>query len=491
MRNMTSRMNWPLAGQNIERIHGAALDILESIGMGEPLPEIVKLALSAGGHLNERQRLCFPRTLVEEAIEKAGRPDTLFGRDPRHTVSLDAGRVLYGHCGIAPMVADLETGMYRASTALDLYDLNRLANCLDNIPLGAIYVIPTDIPDPLECDLNKVYAMAAGTTKPLTFDVSDAAHVAPVRALVDMLSGDDCSLERQPSFVIGACPTVSPLRFEERQSRVMIEAVKYGFPVSAIIAPMAGATAPAPLAGALAQTVAEALAALVQIHLVKPGHPLFLGIWPFVADLRTGSFSGGGGEQALLSAAASQMVSWYGLRGSACAGLTDAKLPDAQCGYEKGIAATLAALGGATIVGDFVAMQGSLMGAAFDAMVIDDDMIGNINRVLRGLEVNDETLSCAPIAEAVHGTGNFLTLKQTRKYMRSEYCYPRLADRSAIDQWQKDGSMDVRSRARAKARELLRTAPPIPLPGDLDERIRKQFPIRIPRAAMLPDSGRW
>ena len=97
-------------------------------------------------------------------------------------------------------------------------------------------------------------------------------------------------------------------------------------PVLLLSAGQAGATAPAALAGALAQEVAEVLAGLVYVNAIKPGHPAIFGTWCFVSDLRTGAMSGGSPEQALLSAAAGQMAHFYDLTGGTASGMTDSKV---------------------------------------------------------------------------------------------------------------------------------------------------------------------
>ena len=108
---------------------------------------------------------------------------------------------------------------------------------------------------------------------------------------------------------------------------VALASIEMNAPIWVVIAPQSGATAPAALAGALVQVLAETLASLMLIDLVKPGHPVVFGPWPFVTDLRTGSFSGGSGEEALMAAAATQITNHYGLSSSVAAGMTDSKYP--------------------------------------------------------------------------------------------------------------------------------------------------------------------
>ncbi len=165
-----------------------------------------------------------------------------------------------------------------------------------------------------------------------------------------------------------------------------------------------------------------------------------------VSDLRTGAFSGGGGEQALLGAASGQMSAFYGLPGGMGAGMSDSKLPDNQAGFEKGLTMGLAALSGGGFVYESAGMLASLLGCSFEAMVIDDDMLSSIRRIARGIEVSDDTLSVDVIAEVVNGPGHFLGARQTMELMESEFVYPRHADRSSPEDWTASGSRDIRDR---------------------------------------------
>ncbi len=254
------------------------------------------------------------------------------------------------------------------------------------------------------------------------------------------------------------------------------------------IAPQAGATAPARLAGTLAQVTAEGLACLAIVNLIHPGCPMSFANWPFVVDLRTGAFTGGAGEVAVASAAAAQIGRFYDLPTTVAASMSDSKLPDAQAGYEKGISAVMAGLAGANRVLESAGMLGSLMGCSFEALVIDNDMLGMAQRALRGVEVSDETLGLEGIKAAALGAGHYLGAVETLEAMETEYHYPELADRRSTQVWSAEQPSDMLERAAAKADELLSTHFPTHLDTSLDETIRAHFPIRIDPAAMRPDS---
>jgi trimethylamine--corrinoid protein Co-methyltransferase len=310
-------------------------------------------------------------------------------------------------------------------------------------------------------------------------------------AMLDVVAGGEGKFLARPFCLAGGCAIVSPLTYGADNSEVVVAATKLGIPTGVVVASQAGATAPAALAGALAQNTAETIAGLLMVNLIRPGHPMMFGNWPFISDLRTGAFTGGSGEEAVLSAAAAQMGNFYDLPTSVGAGMTDAKLPDNQAGFEKGLTTALAGLAGANLVAESAGMLGSLMGASFEAMVIDNDMLGAVQRAVRGIEVTDETLSFEVIKETVEGAGHFLGSAQTLELMESEYLYPDLVDRSAPSLWEEEGARDIRDVAHERARDVLSSHYPEYIDRAADDKIRERFPIHLPRPAMQPGNGRW
>ncbi len=374
---------------------------------------------------------------------------------------------------------------------MDVYDAARLVDKLDNVHAFSRLVVATDMKGRMACDINTAYASAAGTAKHTALTFGDYRNVEPTLEMLYMVAGGKDKFLERPFAHGGGCPVISPLRYGEDNCEVCVESVKFGAPVWIVVAPQAGATAPAALAGALVQVMAEAIASMLMINVVHPRHPVIVGPWPFVSDLRTGSFTGGSGEEALVSAAAAQMTNFYGLVSSVGAGMTDAKSPDNQAGYEKAIATTLAALTGCNNVSESAGMMGSLMGLSFESLVIDNDMLGAVMRTVRGIEVNDDTLSYAEIENAVHGEGHFLRQDQTLDLMRSEYEYPVLADRLSPNVWEEAGSLDIREQAAIRVKEVLSTHYPDYIKPDVDAKIRDKFKIEIPREYMQAGNGRW
>ncbi len=472
----------PLSRSDVERVHAAALDLLERVGMAGPTERVADVALAHGCTFNDTGRLLFPRSLVEDTLAHAARHFIVHGRDPAFDFEAGNGKVNFCTGGAAVKMLDIDTRQYRPSTLRDLYDLARLCDTLENVQWFARPVVATDIADNFELDANTIYACAAGTGKHIATSVVEGDHVARLLPLLDSLAGGEGHFARRPFCTVHATTVVSPMTFAEDSLDVACAAVDIGMPVHCLTGPQAGATAPAALAGTLAQVCAEGLASLTVVNLLKPGHPVILGNWAFVSDLRTGAFSGGGGEQALLGAASGQMSAFYGVPGGVGAGMSDSKLPDNQAGFEKALTTALAALSGGGFVYESAGMLASLLGCSLEAMIIDDDMLSSIRRIARGIEVTEATLSVDVIADVVAGPGHFLGAGQTMDLMKSEFTYPRHADRASPDDWREAGATDIWDRAATSARDILANHCPDLISRKVDRQIRDRFAIHLDRS---------
>ncbi len=477
----------PLTDSDMDKIHYAALGILERTGLGDWTQELLDLVLPKGAFLNQHNRLCFPRALMEDLIAGAAKEYIVHargsraGKDDMHCTGTN---VHFSCSGTAVTTFDAKSRTYRPSVLRDIYDFTRLVDRLDNIHMLGDTVLATDYPDDFVHDVNSVYAILAGSEKPACIALRNRENIEPAIALFDMASGGEGAFLKKPSVIFGGCPIVSPLRFGRENLELLIDTSKLGLTSDIAVPPQAGATSPAPLAGTLAQSVAETLACLAIVNLINPGCAMTFAAWPFITDLRTGSFSGGSGEQALIGAAAIQMGNYYDLPTSVGAGMTDAKIPDAQYGYEKALTFALAAHAGANRICEFGGMLGSLMGCSFESMVIDNDAAGMILRTLRGIEVSDETLAVDIIHECTIDPGHFLGNAQTLSYMETEYVYPELMDRRQADTWEKEGSRDLFEIARQRTQELMADHYPNYFGARNDAKIREMFPIKLPKAAM-------
>jgi trimethylamine--corrinoid protein Co-methyltransferase len=482
----------PLSDADIVRSHHAALDVLEQIGLCDAIPSCVELVTAAGGKLTDQDRLLFPRALVEDTLAMAARNFVLYGQAPGREMELAGYKVHFGTAGAAVHIVDVETREYRESTLADLYDIARLVDSLEHIHYFQRPLVARDMVDPRDLDVNTCYASIAGTTKHVGTSWVLPEHLEETMPMLHAVAGGEARWRDKPFVSMSSCFVVPPLKFAEDACRTLEVGVRAGMPVLLLAAGQAGATSPAALSCAVVQEVAECLAGLVYVNLIVPGHPAIFGPWPFVSDLRTGAMSGGSGEQAVLMAACAQMGRYYDLPTGIAAGMADSKLPDAQSGYEKAYTNALAGHSGANLVYESAGMQASLLACSYEGYVIDNDMLGAINRTVRGIEVNDESLSIDVMRDVcTNGPGHFLGHGQTLDLMEKEYIYPEVGDRSSPKEWLEQGSTDVLQRAHQRVADILRECYPSHISDATDAELRKMLAIKLPREHMRPGNDRW
>jgi trimethylamine--corrinoid protein Co-methyltransferase len=310
-------------------------------------------------------------------------------------------------------------------------------------------------------------------------------HLKASLQMLHHIAGGEKQWRERPFVSQSNCFVVPPLKFAADACRCLEVAVEGGMPVLLLSAGQAGATAPAALAGSLVQEVAEVLAGLVYVNAIVPGHPAIFGLWPFVSDLRSGAMSGGSPEQALLSSACAQMAHFYDLTGGTSSGISDAKMPDVQAGAEKGYNHALVGNAGANLIYEAAGMHASLLGFSLEGVVLDNDVIGSCLRTIKGIEINDDTLSIDVMRAAViDGPGHYLGSAQTLEIMQTEYIYPEMHDRLSHKEWAELGRPKVLDRAIAKVQDVLSSHWPNHIPDEIDDIIRAELPIRLDRSQM-------
>jgi len=471
----------PLTQAGIERIHQAALDALETIGLADAPESGIEVMTAAGAILGDDGRLRFPRALVEDMLAKTRKEVIFHARDPKHDLHLSGNRVHFGTAGAAVHMVDVEGRNYRECTVQDLHDAARICDRLDNIHFVQRPMVCRDIPDNYEMDLNTIYAATSGTTKHIGTSFTEPDFVDGGLEMLHMIAGGEDKWRARPFVSNSNCFVVPPMKFATESCQVMEKLIRGGMPILLLSAGQAGATAPAPIAGAITQAVAECLAGIIYVNAISPGHPCVFGTWPFVSDLRTGAMSGGSGEQALLTAGCAQMHKFYGLPGGAAAGIADAKLPDMQAGWEQAMSNVMAGLSGLNMVYEAAGMHASLLGFCLESLILGDDLLGQAMRCVRGIEVTEDSVSLEVMRSVcLEGPGHYLGHNQTLSLMQTEYIYPELADRSSPKEWVELGKPDLLQKATARKEEILADRSAARFDPELDAKIRANFKIHLP-----------
>ncbi len=472
----------PLSPEGIDTIHDASLTILEKTGITyESGLEVTIEMLAGAGAIVDREgsRIRFPRELVLEQVAKAPSRVLLYARDGKNDLDLTEDKVHLGTGGAAVKILDLETGRQRSSTLKDLYDIGRLVDRLDHIHFFLRPCIPTDIPE-ADYDVNMFYACLKATRKHVMSGVNDEAGLERITAMAAMLAGGEDALRSKPFISVITSFSISPLKLCTQSTRIMQACNRRGIPVALSAAPMSGSTSPMTMAGTLAQLHAEQLAGITICQLTQPGAPLLYGGIPGMANMATMGYRGGGVECGMMNAAIHQLAAHIRVPNYNSAGLSDAKLPDAQAGWEKAMTVLLGAMGGSNYMHHSAGMLESMLTVAHEQYVIDDEIIGMACKVLKGIEVDAEHLAMEAI-DTVGPAGNFMMSPHTMTHMRSEYFQGNgVTDSQSRHQWEQGGSLDARERARQIARSILNAPEQSYIPEDVDRTIREQFNILLP-----------
>jgi trimethylamine--corrinoid protein Co-methyltransferase len=453
-----------ISGQDIEAIHQATLRVLSEVGVILEHEPTRKMLTSAGAVVKGKQ-VCFPEKLVEDILSRSGGVVTTSGRNGE-TVTLGDGTLHWHNVGGAAKIYDPKTGKTSFATVEDVQKSTRLLDALEHATTVTPFFTPTDVPGEL-MSLFMYRHSIPNTTKPLQGPgVQVAAEVKYAALMAEVIGKVDEVLTMSVS-------PVSPLTFPDDLVASMVEIAKLGIPFGPLPCPTAGTTAPLSLAGALTQQNAEVLASIIIVKLVRPDIPVIYCGRLAMMEPRTGISVWGGVELGIASAATVQLGHRYNMPVNVYGLSTNAHVYDVQNGYERALNALLPALAGADELSGIGEMEAGVMGS-YTQMVIDNEIIGSVNRAVKGFEVTPDSLAVDLIKNAMEGSRNFIGAKHTINYMRAgEIFYAKLGDRNNFEIWDQGGREGMAERAQAEAERLLETHQVPPLSADQENELDK------------------
>jgi trimethylamine--corrinoid protein Co-methyltransferase len=464
-----------LPAGDVERIHEAALALLENPGIFSESSLFLEIFARGGARVDrDRRVITLPREMVEAALRSAPRSFVLYGRnDPQMDLLLEPGRVYYGMGGTSePMFFDYGLWRPRRPTKADMIASTRVGHALPNIDFVQTLCMSGDYPTDV-IFFHDFDAIFRNTTKPTVINILERPFTVRLLEMAAAASGGEDALRERPS-VLGIVTPVSPLKIAV-MNEGLVDAVEAGVPILYSPGPLMGATGPATLAGTLALTTAEVLFGLVLVQLIKPGAPVVLKPDTDVFDMRTTQCTYGSPEQALGKAIMAQIARHYGLPIYGLGGGVEAKVPDAEAASEAMMNLLLNGLAGMTLSQSLGTLSFGQYGSP-EMVVICDELVHMVKRVLAPVTVNDDTLAVEVIREVGQG-GSFLGHEHTGRYFRQELFFPRLFRRQTIDGWLESGAPMAHQVAHARVEEILATAGPVELaPGAdraLEEALRR------------------
>jgi trimethylamine--corrinoid protein Co-methyltransferase len=304
--------------------------------------------------------------------------------------------------------------------------------------------------------------MLRNTEKPIII-MDYGTDVSPLLEMAEAVVGEG-NLQKRPILCMYSEP-ISPLKHGEKYLKHIITFAKFKLPIVYIPSPMFGATAPTTLAGGIAQANAETLSGNAIVQLVSEKSPFIYGADPSVMDMKTGVFSYGSPEWMLSNIALAQLGRYYNLPVWSTGGCSDSKVLDSQASLEAALTLFTATSTGANLIHDFGFLDFGMTGS-LELVTICDEITSLIERVLCGIEVNEETIAI-DVIEKVGPGGHFLTQKHTLKFYRRAQWFPTILDRNRRSAWNLEGSKDLVQRAKEKTIKILESHQPNPLPKDI------------------------
>ncbi len=475
-----------LAPEEMAALHRNALRILAEVGMRVDHDEGLDYLAAAGCRVDRRQRHArFPEEVTQAAVDRLRQAYRT--RDTPERLAVRYSHVRFRHeafavrpdftvstGGYCVFICDLD-GNRRPATLRDTRQALQLAAQLDQVTYTGLPVAAQDVPLPVR-QVRMAAELVKHTDKIGGIEALNAFDIEYICRIGEVVRGSREELRRRP-ILVGYAEARTPLCIDRTMCEVLIEYVRRGLPQSLDTMPNAGATAPIRPAGTLALGLAETLAGLVLAYAVDPAAVVALDVTPSCSDPRTGIFKYAGAERVSLLGARIQMVSeFYGCPSGVHGGKTDACLPGARAGMEKGISMLAPVLCGAVGFGTIGHVENAVTFSPLQ-LVMDNEIARYVRRAVQGFEVTDQTIDLELIRRVGVG-GNYLAEAETARGFRE---FVNLSPFFRVEPWGLDAASREAQRwerlAQQRARELLANEVPCPLSREqveaVDEIVRE------------------
>jgi trimethylamine--corrinoid protein Co-methyltransferase len=465
-----------LSADQLEAVHDAGLTILRDVGVEVLSARALDLFEGAGARVAREHgdasgrgaagRIRLDPDQTEELIRSAPSSFELHARNPERNLIFGDRHLVFGAVGGPAFVTDIDRGRRPGSFA-DFQDYVRVIGALDIVHQeGGGPLEPQDLPvETRHLDMYRTFATTLDKTwQCLAFGaqvVEDAVEVACITRGID---SDTLALEPSLMTIVN---TNSPLRLDGPMSEGLIAMAGAGQPVVATPFTLAGAMAPATLAGALAQQHAEALFMVALAQLVRPGTPMVYGGFTSNVDMRTGSPAFGTPEYVQGQIATGQLARRVGLP-HRTSNVTGSAVVDAQAAYESEMSIWGAVLGGASLLYQGAGWLEGGLTASFEKLILDAELLQQMALVLAPPVVDDDALGLAAIADVGPG-GHFFGSAHTLARYETAFYQPFLSDWRNYETWHEDGARTATERANRIWKQLLAEYEPPPLDAGREE----------------------
>jgi trimethylamine--corrinoid protein Co-methyltransferase len=455
-----------LEDEALETIEYNADTILEEIGIEfRDFPEALKLLRDAGADV-DGERVRFPRGMCRSIIQKSAPSEyTQHARNPERNVVIGGDRTVMVPAYGSPFVRDLDGGR-RYATLEDFRNFVKLAYMSPNLHhSGGTVCEPVDIP------VNKrhfdmVYSHLKYSDKPFMGSVTQAERAEDSVAMAKIAFGDD--FVEQNTVMTSLINANSPMTYDATMLGAATVYARHN--QATMISPflLAGAMSPVTVAGTATQILAEALAGITYVQLVRPGAPVIFGTFAAAVSMQSGAPTFGTPEPSLILYVAATLARRLGLPFRSGGGLCASKIPDAQAAYESANTLQTAALAGVNFMLHTAGWLEGGLAMGYEKFIMDADQAGMIAAFLRGVDMSEDGQALDAMREVGPGS-HYLGAAHTRAHFEKAFYRSNIADNNSFEQWELEGSMDAAQRANAIWKKMLGEYEPPPLDPAIDE----------------------
>jgi trimethylamine--corrinoid protein Co-methyltransferase len=460
-----------LSDDLVDQIIDEAFAVLMHPGVRVLNKQALNLLAEAGARVDmETQVALIPESVVRHALETTPSEFYLHALDGEPVVHYGGDSVQFDPCSTANTILDSKTGEHRAPVTDDFVRFVKLVETIPQLDAQSTALICFDVAEEI-ADLYRLYIALNFMRKPI---VTGAFRKSTLWTMKEMLAasvGGEAELIAKPVAVFDVCPS-PPLQWSDLACQNLIDCARAGIPSQLVSMPLAGATAPVTLAGAVVQHTAECMSGVTISQLAKECARIVWGGSPAAFDMREGTTPMGDICTWMIDCAYIQVGKALNLPTNTYLGLSDAKVVDAQCGLESAGGTILAALVGANMVSaagmlDFESCQ------SYEKLVIDAEIIGMAKRLIAGIEVRDEPIALELMRNMGH-RGDYLAEQHTLRWFQEELYMPsEVIDRSSLDAWKSKGAKKAFERAADRVNQLLATYQRPPISEGLRTELRR------------------
>ncbi len=417
----------------------------------------------------ETQIAKIPEPIVRQALATRPSEFYLYNLDGDPVVHYGGDSVQFDPGSAAITVLDSDTQEQRQPVTADFVKFVKLVETIPQLDAQSTAMICSDVPEEIG-DLYRLYLALNYMRKPI---ITGAFRKDTWWTMKDMLVavvGSEEELAEKPIAVFDVCPS-PPLLWSDLTCQNMIDCARHDIPSELVSMPLAGATAPVTLAGAVVQHTAECLSGVTICQLAHEGAPIVWGGSPAAFDMREGTTPMGAVGTWMIDCAYTQVGKALGMPTHAYLGMSDAKVVDAQSGLESAGGAIMAALAGVNMVSgagmmDFESCQ------SYEKLVIDAEIIGMAKRLVEGVVARDEPIALDLMRKLGH-RADYLAQTHTLKWFSKELYIPSaVIDRGSLDGWKRGDAKTAWERAQDRVNELLGSYAPPSISKELHTELR-------------------